>query len=68
MNLEISIDIYTLLCVKQITHGKLLYSIRSSAWCSVRTEKGGTGMGGREAQEKREIYIYIYIYTKQISN
>ena len=35
MNLEIQTDIYTLPCVKWIASGKLLYSTRSSVWCSV---------------------------------
>ena len=35
MNWEIRIDVYTLPCVKQIASGNLLYSLRSSAWCSV---------------------------------
>ena len=37
MNWEISIDIYTLSCVKQIASGNLLYSTGSSAGCSVVT-------------------------------
>ena len=35
-------DIYTLPCVKQIASGKLLYNTRSSACCSVLTQKGGS--------------------------
>ena len=71
MNLEISSDTYTLytytlLCVKQVTHGKLLCNIRSSAWrCEDREAWDGDGSG--EAQEKRDVYthmyMYIYIYT-----
>ena len=37
MNWEISIDIYTLPCVNQMTSGKLMDSPGSSAWCSVMT-------------------------------
>ena len=40
MNWEIQIDMYTLLCVKEIAAGKLLYSTESSAQCSVITERG----------------------------
>ena len=35
MNWEIRFDINTLLCVKQIASGNLLYSTGSSSWCSV---------------------------------
>ena len=36
-NRDRSFDIYTPPCVKQITSKKLLYTIGSSAWCSVMT-------------------------------
>ena len=36
MNWKVGIDICTLMC-KQIAGGNLLYSIGSSAWCSVMT-------------------------------
>ena len=36
-NLECGTDIYTLPCVKQTANEKLLYSTRSSVWCSVMT-------------------------------
>ena len=36
-NWEIGIDIYTLLCIKQITNENLLYSMGNSAWCCVVT-------------------------------
>ena len=36
-NWEIRFDINTLPCVKYIASGNLLYSTRSSAWCSVMT-------------------------------
>ena len=53
------IDIYTLLCVKQIASGKLLNSTGSSALCSVMTQKGeiGGGVGGR--LKKEGIYVHI---------
>jgi len=34
-------DMNTLPCVKHTASGKLLYSTRSSAWCSVVTQMGG---------------------------
>ena len=37
MNWEIGINIYTLLCIKQITNENLLYSTGNSTWCSVET-------------------------------
>ena len=37
MNWEIRIDIYTLLCIKQITNENLLYSTGNSTQCSVVT-------------------------------
>ena len=37
MNWEIGIDIYTLLCIKEITSENLLYSTGNSTQCSVVT-------------------------------
>ena len=37
MNWEIGIDIYTLLCIKQITNENLLYRTGNSTQCSVVT-------------------------------
>ena len=37
MNWEMRIDIYTLLCIKQITNENLLYSTGNSPQCSVVT-------------------------------
>ena len=51
-NWEMKIDIYTLSCVKLIASGKLLYSTRSSAQCSVMTYGVGWGqVGGRSKRE-----------------
>ena len=55
MNWEIQIDMYTLLCVKQIASGNLLYNTGSSAQCSVMTQMDRVG-GGREG-----IYVYIQL-------
>ena len=54
---ESSIDIYTLPCVKQMASGKLLYSIGSSAQCSVTTYR--VGIGGRRQVQKEGIYVYL---------
>ena len=58
-NWESSIDIYSLLCIKQKASGKLLCSTGSSALGSVTTWRGGVGLGGREAQEGGDIRIHI---------
>ena len=59
MNGEGSIDLYTLPSVKQTASGNVLRSRRSSAWCSVMTERGGMCGGGREAPEGRDICIHM---------
>ena len=52
--------IYTLLCIKQIARGKLLYSTGSSAQCSVMAQRDGMGSEGR--RYKREgISVYIWL-------
>ena len=43
MNGKSSINMYTLLCVKQIAGGKLLYNAGGPAWCSVMTWRDGVG-------------------------
>ena len=56
---ESSIDIYTLPCVKQMASGKLLYSIGSSAQCSVTTYRDKMGVGdGNEAKGRGYMYRY----------
>ena len=37
LNWEIGIDIYTLLCIKEITNENLLYTMGNSTQCSVVT-------------------------------
>ena len=56
---------YILLCIKQITSGKLLYNTGSSDWHLVMTWRGGMGVG-RETQKGGDIYIYIYIYDHDL--
>ena len=51
-NWEIGIDIYTLLCIKQITNKNLLYSTGNSTQYSVITYTG-------KESEKEWIYVYI---------
>ena len=57
MNWENTIDTDTLPCIKQRASGKLLYSMESSAWCSVMTQQGGRGGEGRF---KRREYMHTY--------
>ena len=45
MNWEIGIDIYTLLCTKQVTNKNLLYGTGNSIQCSV-------DLNGNEIQKK----------------
>ena len=47
MNWEIGIDIYTLLCIKQITNKDLLYSTGNSVLCG--------GLNGKEIQNRGDI-------------
>ena len=46
-------NIYTLLCIKQIASGKLLYCTCSLAWCSVMTQRDGMGRwkGGSDGRD-----------------
>ena len=41
MNWGIGADVYTVLCVKQITNENLLYSTGNSTYCSVVTKWEG---------------------------
>ena len=49
---EIGINIYTLLCIKQITNENLLYSPGNSTQCSVVTQMG---------RKSKEEGIYVYV-------
>ena len=49
MNWEIGIDIYTLLCIKEITGENLLCSTGNSVLCD--------DLNGKEIQKRGEIYI-----------
>ena len=53
-------DIYALPCVKQISSGNMLWSAGSSTQCSVVTQMGGMGSGGREVLEGED-YVYIQL-------
>ena len=53
MNWEIGIDIYTLLCMKQITKGNLPYS----------TENYSVLYGDLNGKEIQKGGIYLYIYS-----
>ena len=63
INWEIRINLYTPPCVKQIASGTVLDSTRSSAQCSVRTQRGRMGGGGSEAQEGGNICTIQLIYA-----
>ena len=52
INWEIGIDIYTLLCIKQITNKDLLYSTKKSTQYSVMTYMGN---------ESKKEWIYVYV-------
>ena len=56
MNWEVSIDIYTLPCVKQTANRKVRGTTGSSVQCPVMTEKVGMGVG-RKIQEGGDICI-----------
>ena len=43
MNWKVGSDVFTLLCVKQVSSGKLLYSMGSSVRCSAMTLEGWDG-------------------------
>ena len=58
--IESSIDIYILPCVKQTASGKLLYGTGSPAWCSVMTWAAGWGWWEGGSRERGYIYIYTY--------
>ena len=51
-NQKIGIDIYTLLCIKQITNKDLVYSTRNSTQCLVITYMD---------KESKNEYIYMYV-------
>ena len=44
--MKIGTDVHTSPCVKQTASGGLLYSLGSSAQCTVMTERGGWEQGG----------------------
>ena len=52
MNWEIGIDIYTLLCIKQVTSKNPLYSTGNSTQYSVMTYMG---------KESKKEWIYVYV-------
>ena len=59
MNREIGIDVYALLCVKQIASGNLLYSAGSSAQRFVMTWMGGVWVGKGNPGGKTYVYIEL---------
>ena len=56
---ENSIDMYTLLCVKQIMSRSLLCRTGNTALCSVATWRGGTLGARREVLEGGDLCILV---------
>ena len=54
MNWDIGIDIYTVLCIKQITNENQLYSTGNSTRCSVVTSMGWES-------KKEHMYVYVWL-------
>ena len=49
-------------CVQQTASGKLLYGTGGSAWCSVMTQRHGTGSEqGQEGGSRGRGYNYMYV-------
>ena len=59
INLERSVETYTLPYLKQIASENLLCDAESSAWCSVVTSGVGWGVGGRF--KKQGTYVYLWL-------
>ena len=63
---ERSMETDTLLHMKQIARGALLYNTGSSTWCSVTTSRSGMGLGGRIEREGTSVYLWlIHIHVWQ---
>ena len=62
MNGECNINIHRRPYVKQIAGEKLLCNTGSPAWLSLETHLD-MKVGGREAQEGRDIYVYVCVYV-----
>ena len=58
MNWEIGIDIYTLLCTKQVTNKNLLYGTGNSIQCSV-------DLNGNEIQKKEGHVLWLIHFVVQ---
>ena len=56
MHWEIETDIYTVLCIKQITNKNALYSTRNCTQCSVVTE----------IQKRGNTYIYTQLIYSNV--
>ena len=66
MNWESRIDLYTLLCVKQIARVKLPYSTGSSVWCYVIASRGGVGrVEGRLEMEGTYVRMWLTHFIVQ---
>ena len=66
MNWESRIDLYTLLCVKQIARVKLPYSTGSSVWCYVIASRGGVErVEGRLEMEGTYVRMWLTHFIVQ---
>ena len=57
VDLELRIDIHTLLYTEQVTNRNLLYSIGNS------TQYSAVAYLGKESKKRVNVYTYIYIYS-----
>ena len=60
MQQEIGIDIYTILCIKQVTNENQLYGTRNSTQCSVETK-----MGRKSKKEGTCVYVEVTHFAVQ---
>ena len=60
MNWDIGIDLYTLLCMEQVTSENLPYSMGNSTQCSVVTQ-----MGEESRREGISVYVQLTHFSVQ---
>ena len=65
LNGETGTDAYISPCVKQVAGGKPLHNTRSSAWCSVTTQRGEMVAGVRGAPDGGNICLLIHVVVQQ---
>ena len=62
---ERSSEIHISPCVKQVAGGKPLHNTRSSAWCSVTTQRGEMVAGVRGAPDGGNICLLIHVVQQK---